>query len=343
MEYDVIIVGSGPSGAAAAYFSASYGLKVLCIDRLDGERFDRYHSICGECISDKGAEVVGLRGEEIRNRITTFRLDWPGGVRTEVKTKGYIIERTALLARLRREAEGKGCEFLHGTVKNIEEDGGYTVTLSDGTSHTSRYLIGADGAYSVVRKKLFGSEPLQKVPVEMRICSAPAEEGVLAFTMKGRGRFYGWTFPSGEGSSVGAVRGNLEEGEGVHGARIIPIGWTEEIVRGNAALVGDAGGFVNPVSFGGLRIAFESGRHAAEALAKGDLSQYSKWWKGSRLSDRRFWKAKEAFEAMDDSELAAFSKHLGHGLYPSGVISVLRHPRLGWLYIGCLMALRHGW
>jgi len=343
MEYDVIVVGSGPSGASAAYFSASYGLKVLCIDRLEGERFDRYHSICGECISDKGARVIGLRPEEIRNDIRTFRLDWPGGVRTDVKVKGYIIERTALLARLRREAEEKGCTFVHATVRDVSYNQYYTVYTADGQSYTSRYLVGADGAYSVVRKKLFGTEPLQKVPVEMRISAEPAEEGVLAFTMKGRGRFYGWVFPSGTGSSVGAVRGNLEEGEGLHGARIIPIGWTEEFVRDGAALVGDAGGFVNPVSFGGLRIAFDSGRHVAEALSKDDLSLYSRWWRRSRLSDRRFWKAKEAFAEMDESDLAEFSKQLGHGLYPSGVISVLRHPGRAWLYIGCLMSLRHGW
>ena len=343
MEYDVIIVGSGPSGATAAYFSASYGLKVLCIDRLEGERFDRYHSICGECVSEKGAKAVGLRDEEIRNRITLFRLDWPGDIRTEVNLKGYIIERTALLARLRREAGEKGCVFLHGTVTDIAEGDGYTVTLSDGTSHTSKYLLGADGVYSAVRRKLFGSEPLQKVPVEMRIRSTPAEEGVMAFTLKGKGKFYGWTFPSGEGSSVGAVRGCLDDGEGVHGARIIPIGWTEELVRGNAALIGDAGGLVNPVSFGGLRTAFESGRHAAEAIAKGDLSKYSKWWKKSTLSDRRFWKVKEAFEKMDDADYIDFMKYHGHGFYTSGAISFIRRPRLAWLYFGCLMALRHGW
>ena len=345
MDCDVVVVGSGPSGAASAYFLSSQGLSVVCIDRLSDERFERYHSICGECISLKGSEAIGIRPEEIRNEISEFRLDWPSVGTSVVKVKGYIMDRVKVLSRLRRESESNGARFVKGAVTEVKRtEEGFLTTLRSGDSYSSRFIIGADGAFSIVRKQLFGSEPERILPVAMRVMDSPPEfPHAIRFRLMGEDRFYEWDFPYGDGRSVGAVKGVLEDGDGIPGARCIPIGWVEEFVKDGAYLVGDAAGFTNPVSFGGLRIAFETSKHAADAIVRNDERRYEKWWRSSRLSDRRFMRMSEEFASFTMDDYARFAKHLTKGYYSGGAKSVILNPKQAWLYFGCMMAVNHGW
>ncbi len=345
MECDAVIVGSGPSGSAAAYFLASKGFNVICIDRLDGEGFSRYHSICGECISEKGARTIGLQPQEIRNRVSEFRIDWPGGKITRVKVKGFIIDRVKVIARLRRESEQNGAKYITSAVSSVEKtENGYRTVLRSGEEILSQYVIGADGAYSTVRKCLFECRPQKILQVDMRVLDKPPEfPETIRFGLKGKGNYYCWDFPYGNGSSVGAVRGHLDCDEGIRGARGIPIGWPDGIVSGNAVLIGDAGGMVNPLSFGGLRIAFETAKRAADAIASGNPEAYESWWRKSPLSDRRFMELSEKFAAYEDHDYEYFASHLGGGFWSGGAISVITRPRMAWMYFGCLMVIRNGW
>ena len=345
MDCDVVIVGCGPAGSAASFFLASRNISTICIERLPDARFERYHSICGECISVKGSKTAGITPDEIRNRIKEFRLDWPGGRSSRIKIDGLIIDRVKVLQRLRRDAEEKGAHFITSSVVEVKKiPRGFETILGNGESIQSRYIIGADGAFSIVRKYLFESRPEKILPVEMRVLNSPPElPETIRFTLKDKGGYYGWDFPYGTGRSVGAVRGYLEETEGFHGARYIPIGWPDTFVKDGAALIGDAAGMVNPVSFGGLRIAFESAKHSAEAIASGDLQRYEKWWRKSPLSDRRYMRLSELFASYDAAQYEFFSRHLGGGFWSGGIVSVLTRPRLAWAYFGCLMAIKNGW
>ena len=345
MDCDAVVVGSGPSGSACTYFLASQGLKVISIDRLSDERFERYHSICGECISARGSAVIGLLPEEKRNEISEFRIDWPSGEATSIKVNGYIMDRVKVLARLRRESESLGAVFVKGSVTDVSHsDSGFITTLRNGDSFASRFIVGADGAFSIVRKRLFGSEPERIIPVTMRIIDSPSElPHSIRFRLMGEDRFYRWEFPYGNGRSVGAVKGALEDGEGKPSARCIPIGWVDTFAKNGAYLIGDAGGFTNPVSFGGLRIAFESAKHAADAIVRNDEKSYVRWWKSSRLSDRRFMKMSKEFAGYSMDDYRDFAKYLSKGYYRGGVKSVILNPRRAWLYYGCVMAINHGW
>ena len=109
-------------------------------------------------------------------------------------------------------------------------------------------------------------------------------------------------------------------------------------------LLGDAAGMPNPMTAGGLRTAFESGMKAAEAILKNDPEKYERWWKKSKTADRRFMKAHAALSSMTDDELSEFSRYMVHnGVWVNGIHSVIHHPRMSWLYIGCLQSLKHGW
>ncbi len=61
MTYDLIVVGAGPAGSAAAISAAKKGATVLLLER---SRFPR-HKVCGEFVS---AESLGTRAAKVESR-----------------------------------------------------------------------------------------------------------------------------------------------------------------------------------------------------------------------------------------------------------------------------------
>ena len=346
MECDVLIVGAGPAGSSAAYRLRDSGLRVILIERLSDNQFERYHRICGAGVSFHSLRGLDIHQDEILNDVHILRVRFPGDHSVNLKIKGHIIDRPALLMRLRREAIEKGVQFIRDSVISIEENDGYILKLKNSESIRTRYLIGADGAYSVVRKQLFKTTPQIMLKVEEFHSDLKAEEGILDFVMSERySHFYQWYFPYKDGRCTGAICGCAEKEENaVRGARTIPLGWVPEIVRGNAFLIGDAAGMPNPMTAGGLRTAFLSSEAAVRAILKDDPQSYQKWWEHSKMSDRRFSKAQKAFSEMSDEDLAEFARYFTmNGIWRNGFVSFLHHPKQLWLYLGCLMSYRHGW
>ena len=346
MEADVVIIGSGPAGSSAAYHLRNTGLRVILIERLSDNQFQRYHRICGAGVSSRYLKGLDIQREEILNDVHTLRVRFPGDHSVNIKIKGHIIDRPALLLRLRRDAMEKGVQFIRDTVISIEKDQGYLLKLKNSEDIHTKYLIGADGAYSIVRKHLFKTTPQIMLKVEEYHSDNKTEEGILDFVMSERyAHFYQWYFPYRDGRCTGAINGYAEKEENsVRGARTIPLGWVPEIVKGNAFLIGDAAGMPNPMTAGGLRTAFLSAEAAVSAIIKDNPQSYQKWWEHSKMSDRRFSKAQKAFEEMSDEDLAEFARYFTmKGIWRNGFISFLHHPKQLWLYLGCLMSYRHGW
>ena len=347
MDYDVVIVGAGPAGTSAAYSLRGKGLNVIVIDRLGESQYMRYHRICGAGVNRKTVSRLDIQEDEILNHIRTLRITWPQGNSIDMKIDGCIIDRPRMFLRMRSQCIADGINFAMGTVRHIiMDDGMNSVVLGNGAVLRARYVIGADGAYSIVRKTVFGTVPEIMMPIEEYHSEAETEDGVMQFIVAERyGGGYQWYFPYGKGRCTGAMKGYAEdEPGGKRGIRTVPLGWVEHIVKGNVLLVGDAAGMPNPMTAGGLRTAFESGMKAAESIVRNDPAKYEKWWKKSKTADRRFMKAHLVFSSMNDEELSKFSKYMVHkGVWLNGFHSVIHNPRLTWLYLGCLQALRHGW
>lgn len=346
MDADTVVVGSGPAGLSAAFFLSS-GDKVIVVDRLDGDRYDRYHSICGEGISeDAFASISPIEPWHIRNRIRGTTLIWPDGTEIHVPCRGYILDRPGFQRELRRRCEEKGAVFISGRVTGVAEtDEGYRVTLSDGRTMECGNIIGADGAFSIVRKELFGTEPRICEPVKHYITEKETDRDLIVHLDEKYHGTYKWVFPSGDKSSVGFAKEYDALDEYVsEGARYIPFGGVGKIVKGNAYLVGDAAAMTNPISFGGLRVAMLSGKKAAEAILAGRPSRYRRWWKRSILSSKRFMWFHEKLKGWSNEDMTAAVRPFKNGrLVPSALWAIVSRPWNIGMYIGCLFAFKFTW
>ena len=167
--HDVTIVGCGPVGATLAILLRSRGFSVLVLERHP----DIYHLPRAVMMDDEIRRMMQnhdmeqhldpllepMRGAEFVDKDFNHLM----GVTTEAGRVGplghppscahYQPELDALLRTVARE---RGAEIrLGATVADIgQDDTSATVTLDDGETITSRWLVGCDGANSTVRRLL---------------------------------------------------------------------------------------------------------------------------------------------------------------------------------------------
>lgn len=347
MEFDALVIGGGPAGLAAAFFLSDSDIRVGVVERLSTERYDRYHSICGEGISNDA--FLDLRPMEpwgIKNHISKATLIWPDEKEIDVPVKGYIIDRPTFLQELRDRCSSQGVEFIEGSARDItENEDGYVVTLRDGREIRCRYLVGADGAWSIVRKKLFDSVPTECRPVKHYVTRNSGVDSLRVYLNDKYGGSYRWEFPSGENMTVGFAKGYDSVDDFItEDARYLPFGGVGDIVKGNAFLLGDAAAMSNPVSFGGLKAALLSGKKCAQAISKESPRSYQRWWDRSILSSKRFMAFHEKLQSWsNDDMIKAVKPFSNRFLIPSALWAVISRPWNIGMYIGCLFAFKFSW
>jgi digeranylgeranylglycerophospholipid reductase len=319
------------------------------LERLPENKFDRYHRMCGEGISHAGLKEAGyLDRRFIVNNITRAVEHWPEDIVIDTRLKGYIIDRTSLLKEMRKRFEGSGGIVSRDSVVSIRKAGhGFVLGTTSGTELRCKYLVGADGAQSVVRGELFRDQPVTKIWAVQAVLDVKPEKGAIHFHYDQRyGGGYRWVFPNGNMSRVGFPRGTDEipdDAVEVH-QRAIPIGTLARLVAGNACIVGDAAALANPVSFGGIRTAMVSGRMAADAIARKNMGLYQTCWKRSGFADPIFMAGYQALAKMSNEEMARSIRPYKGGLTAfNHAKAILKHPEFRVLYRSYGLSLRYGW
>jgi menaquinone-9 beta-reductase len=224
---DVVVVGAGPAGSAAAAWAARTGREVLVIDSAAFPR----DKACGDGLTPRAVaelELLGLgdwldghlrhRGLRMSGFGGEVEVDWPG---PSFPATGSAVARTELDDRIRKVAEDSGAGMLLGTkAVGVHHDSSgrvETVVLADGTSVGCRALIVADGARSSLGRALgrkWHQETVYGVAVRGYLETPRSNEPWLTSHLELRspdGQVqpgYGWIFPLGNGQvniGVGAL------------------------------------------------------------------------------------------------------------------------------------------
>lgn len=297
-DYDVIVVGAGPAGcaAAAALAQAAPRLSVLVVDRADFPR----DKPCGDGIAHEVTEVLSELGFDVERvfdgavTVGELALRSPNGVqvRRQMRHRVHVLPRQIFDARLVREVRRRGIEVRRHPVRTVE-------LTADGVrldSLRARVVIGADGAESVVRRGLATPRP-GRVALAIRgyAPEPPAFAGSQFITMTDQHwPAYAWSFPIGDGrANVGygellgrrplsradlltklhSLLPGLAEPADLRAHRL-PLSSGRPPIRGGPVLLaGDAQSMINPFTGEGIFYAVVSGelagRAAAQALSGG--------------------------------------------------------------------------
>jgi len=304
--WDVIIVGSGPAGAATALRLAACAPEVAGRTLvLEKARHPRPKTCAGGVIPKATALLreLGVAFDVPHAPVAEAHVLVPGATVTVAGADlCHIVRRAEFDARLAWAARERGVTLGEGerVLALVREAGGVRVETDRGT-HRARVVVGADGSGSRVRRALVdaGSAPARIGRAVM--CDVPAAalawDGHRArrydFDFRGCAQGlagYGWVFPCViEGApyaNVGVyalppVDGarletelcrllvELGAGEGTR-RQAFPIRtWTPEgaVAAPRVLLVGDAAG-VDPLMGEGISFALEYGVLAADAIAR---------------------------------------------------------------------------
>ena len=312
--FDLLVVGAGPAGVAAAITAQRRGLSVALIDRATFPR----DKTCGDGLTaaalrhleDLGVTVPGLPTTQ---PIATVMVRSPSGrvIELPLPDNGHyatVTTRLDLDAALVNRAAEVGVPVITGaavTAIDVTQTG---VSVStDTATFSARFVIGADGHYSAVRR-LVSPEPAHDLGSShafRQYFTGVEDDRLWVVFERDLLPGYAWVFPLPGGRanvglgvirgsrgtrgepirgkelaarwrdvltrpSIRAILGPRAEPEAAHRAWPIPAAFDpRRCSAGRVLFAGDAAGVVDPMTGEGIAQALESGVLAAHAVADG--------------------------------------------------------------------------
>lgn len=296
--WDAIVVGAGPAGCAAAYDLAHTGHSVLLLDRAEFPR----QKACAGGLTAKTIRALRYPVDPVvRQQLNRLRIERDRDHSTILRRSAdycFMTVRKELDDYCLRQTVAAGAIFRRiGNIAAVEEDAEGVSIEADGQTLRAHFVIGADGVHSRVRRLAHAaknaseeghSEPSwfwRAFALEANVPVPDASSHELIFDFATVRDGYGWIFPKGDHVNVGLY--SYSPDEKIDRTRLASYiqerfgDVTAEDVIGQYAgfgagdhqveatkifLVGDAGGFVDPLTGEGIYFAIVSGQAAAQAI-----------------------------------------------------------------------------
>ena len=158
-DCEILILGAGPAGAAAALFAAAKGLNVAVLDRSAkrkaGQAFEWVHPDVRALLSEVGVSIDAVAvGKIDRVRFLDTRGEKEASV--SIDRPVDVVDTWKMTRALLSSAKKAGLRMIRGVeviAVDVHEQG-VRLTVGDGESHAGRILLAADGCDSLVAESL---------------------------------------------------------------------------------------------------------------------------------------------------------------------------------------------
>jgi digeranylgeranylglycerophospholipid reductase len=301
-RFDVVVVGGGPAGVAAAKTSAKAGAKTLLLEKNPAIMAMKP---CGQAVSAHTFETAGVKPTSpmILNSVSA-RVYAPNGRSVKIPETGYLINKTLLLQEIAAQAAEHGAEIhVNEPFIGLARRGDGLIVKTHKAEYECSVLIGADGYNSRVARVLGVNEKSEPIPTLQYLMAGSRLESIDEIRIyvgnEVAPRGYAWLFPfSGSVVEVGLgvrgaplkpymdrvlrmLRGELGSAQVIdnRGAPVPVGGVINRYIFDRVILIGDAAGMVIPMTGGGIHSSIAAGiaagEVAGEASRDGDASEES--------------------------------------------------------------------
>ncbi len=265
---DVAVVGAGPAGASLAYFLALRGFRVTVYEALPRPGL----KACGWLVPEPVSRLLRIPPDLVIAEVRGYRVYLDGELLGEGygRLLGYIVDKPGLLRWLLEQSELRAPAPVRLGARGALPEAREAVVVATGfhwwwPRRAGDHILAVQAVYEV----------------------GGAEEGVVEIWFDRNLVGYYWVFPLGRGrakvgvggyAGYGELRARLEAFASRLGAKRIgplegaPIyvgGVDLGALRGPVPRIGEAAGFVYPISGEGIRPSIASARALADRITSG--------------------------------------------------------------------------
>jgi geranylgeranyl reductase family protein len=314
-QFDVIVVGGGPSGLYTASFLADYGLSIALFEEDSEIGKD---VVCSGVISKEAFSRYDLPEEAIVGRLKEAELFSPSGIRipySHPEEAAVVVDRHVFDKRLGEIACRKGAEiWLNTKVTSLLVEDKFVeahLKTQDGEKKIyAEVAVIATGVKFNLQTALGLGRPKKIIKgVQIEVTTEQVERLRIYFGNRFSRDFFGWAIPLIDGRTrVGVMtEGNAIEGLKNTLSKVTPytdscmeinkikrkgiaFGTIPRSYSNRIIAIGEAAGHIKTTTGGGIYYGLISAEIASEIIKKAfkkknfeakTLSEYEKIWKGS--------------------------------------------------------------